>query len=299
MTGAIRQGAESPVISPPFFVFFSRHSIHAQAETQCAGSRRPKMLCFATVSASSRQNSPPRLILLGTGHSEAVDFLNTNALLETSEGRLLIDCGYTIKRALRRHDLSLRDIDAVLVTHVHADHCFGLERMAIEHRYRFNTRPRLLVHADIVDELWDSTLKGVLGTSSDGGNHLGDFFDVTTLDESGFCFGGVEIRLYPTRHTPGKPCFGLLLNERIAYTSDTLPIPDILQALSPELIFHDVTLAEDNPVHPSLRLLKSGYSETLRKRMFLQSYEDDIEDFRDRIEADFRGVAREGQIINV
>jgi len=276
-----------------------KHWTSSKPETCTACLVASEVLSLAPVSATSSQDIPPRLTLLGTGHSSALDFLNTNALLETPEGRLLIDCGYTIKRALRRRGLDLSDIDAVLITHVHADHCFGLERMAIEHRYCFHTRPRLLLHGSIAQELWDSTLKGVLGTSSDGGNSLADFFDVTHLDESGFTFGGVRIRLYPTRHTPGKPCFGLLINEQIAYTSDTLPIPDVLAALDPALIFHDVTLEDDNPVHPSLGQLTAEYPRQLRKRMYLQSYEDHVETFRPAIEKEFRGIAEEGQVIDV
>lgn len=243
---------------------------------------------------------PARLRLLGCGHSESMDFFNTNAVLETPQGRLLIDSGYTIKPALRAQGLKLEDIQAAFITHVHADHCVGLERLGIEGRYVLGRKFGLLFEPAIETELWDQCLKGLLGSSSDGFNRLEDFFDVQRVSNRHFEFGGVAIDLYPTRHTPGKPSFGLLLNQRVAYTSDTLPIPDVLEDLDPEVIFHDVTLAGDNPVHPSIDLLLDGYSEKLRRRMYLQSYEDFISDeHRRRIEKEFAGVAWQGQSVEI
>jgi glyoxylase-like metal-dependent hydrolase (beta-lactamase superfamily II) len=240
----------------------------------------------------------PRLRLLGCGHSEAIDLFNTNALLETPKGRLLIDAGYTIKPALRAQGLTLEDVEGAFITHVHADHCIGVERLAIEGRYVLGKRFQLLFEPAIETELWDHCMKGLIGSSSDGSNTLEDFFEVTRVVERRFHFGGVEVELYPTRHTPGKPCFGLLLNNRIAYTSDTLAIPEQLAAMNPEVIFHDVTLVGENPVHPSIDSLIDAYPRWLRERMWLQSYEDFIDaEHRRRIEANFAGVAWQGQSV--
>ncbi len=47
-------------------------------------------------------------------------------LLETSQARLMIDCGATATVGLKRAGVSLSDIDAVLISHCHGDHFAGL-----------------------------------------------------------------------------------------------------------------------------------------------------------------------------
>src|SRR3990167_4274691 len=144
------------------------------------------------------------LLILGTGHSESIEHWNTNAMLATPKGNMLIDCGFTIKYALRDQGLSLPDIDAVFITHVHGDHVFGLERIGYESRFSYGKRVKLYIRETLLTELWDQTLKGSMGLASEGENTLQDFFDVVVLKDNHFSYNGVDIRLFHTRHTPRK-----------------------------------------------------------------------------------------------
>jgi ribonuclease BN (tRNA processing enzyme) len=47
-------------------------------------------------------------------------------MLETSRGRLLLDCGANSPLALKRAGLTVADIDAVVISHCHGDHFGGL-----------------------------------------------------------------------------------------------------------------------------------------------------------------------------
>ncbi len=63
-----------------------------------------------------------RVASLGSGSK------GNSTVIEGREGRLLLDLGFGLKETLRRLarlDLSPLDIDAVLVTHEHADHING------------------------------------------------------------------------------------------------------------------------------------------------------------------------------
>lgn len=239
----------------------------------------------------------PRLLILGTGHSEAIEHWNTNAMIATAKGNLLIDCGFTIKYALRDQGLALPDIDAVFITHVHGDHVFGLERIGYESRFGYNKRVKLYLHESLLGELWDQTLKGSMGLASEGENTLADFFDVIPLKDHQFNYNGVDIRLFNTRHTPRKTCFGIYINEKVIFTSDTTPIPDVIGGWPAEAIFHDVTLRDEHPVHAAVPALLEAYDEPTRKKMFLMSYEDHWREWEDRINAGFGGFARQGQSV--
>ncbi|UUZ95900.1 MBL fold metallo-hydrolase [Paenibacillus sp. P25] len=63
--------------------------------------------------------------MIGTGSAFAKRYYNNNALVRTEGFTLLIDCGVTAPRALYELNVPLTDIDAVLITHIHADHVGG------------------------------------------------------------------------------------------------------------------------------------------------------------------------------
>ena len=58
-------------------------------------------------------------------------------LLDTAQGRLMLDCGANSPLALKRAGIALTSIDAIAISHCHGDHFGGvpflfLERMFME-----------------------------------------------------------------------------------------------------------------------------------------------------------------------
>ncbi|WP_203142152.1 MBL fold metallo-hydrolase [Marinobacter mangrovi] len=236
--------------------------------------------------------------MTGVGHSEAIAHWNNNAMITAGGRRLLIDAGYTIKFALRDLGLDLSQVDGVFITHVHADHCFGLERLAYECRFRYGFKPRLYLPPGVYEELWDQTLKGVMGQVGEGPATLDDYFEVIRLDGA-FEFEGVQLEYFQNNHTPNKPSYGLFINRRLLFSGDTRPIVEAVTRRDPEIILHDCTLAEWNPVHASLAELEVSYPAALRERMYLMSYEDHYREFETRVASNFAGYARQGQTFDL
>ena len=110
----------------------------------------------------------PRLQLIGVGSADSVRHFNTNAVVEQSGSRLLIDAGHTVGRALAACQLSTRDIDAVWITHCHADHIYGLERLGSERLFAGLAKPLLYLDPRLEDELWEHSLKGSMGAHRRG-----------------------------------------------------------------------------------------------------------------------------------
>ena len=66
-----------------------------------------------------------KVVFLGTG--EAFDeHLPNNSQLIIGKKVLLLDCGYAIPHALWKYNANPSFIDAIYITHAHADHYFGL-----------------------------------------------------------------------------------------------------------------------------------------------------------------------------
>lgn len=67
------------------------------------------------------------LCFLGTGGAVAtMERDNTSFLIQQEEGLFLVDCPGSVFQKMRRLDFDPRNITAILVTHVHPDHVYGL-----------------------------------------------------------------------------------------------------------------------------------------------------------------------------
>lgn len=102
------------------------------------------------------------LQMLGTGNAFAKNFFNNNGLLLADDYTLLIDCGITAPLAIHTIGKSFRDVNATLITHIHADHVGGLEELALTLKHVYGKNMRLHLPETLVEPLWNNTLKGGL-----------------------------------------------------------------------------------------------------------------------------------------
>lgn len=239
-----------------------------------------------------------KLHLLGVGNSESFQHWNTNLLLETGGKRLLIDAGFTIKYALHDHGISSEQIDAVYITHLHGDHVHGLERLGFESRYVHGRRITLILQPEFIGPLWDHCLKGTMGHSSSGENRLEDFFDIQLINKRCFSFGDCRIETYATPHTVGKDSFGVLIDDRLAFTADSNVMERWLTA-TPEMLIHDFTIQEGNPAHANHSTMLSFYPPAVRDRILLIHYDDEALALRGQLEQEFLGMAPQGGFVDL
>ncbi|MGM1020780.1 MAG: MBL fold metallo-hydrolase [Bacillota bacterium] len=224
--------------------------------------------------------------MLGTGSAFAKNYYNNNALLDSGEGKLLIDCGTTASLALHQMGVPLPEIDAILITHIHADHVGGLEEFGFQMNILHGHKPVLCIAEPLIHPLWENTLKG--GMSQQGMiGKLEDVFEVKVLTpgESTSLISGIEVELIPTRHIPGKDSYSLFINDRLFYSADMIFDPGLLNQLVHERgcrsILHEVQLQGAGEVHTTLDELLS-LPILLQERIRLMHYSDDMEQFREK-----------------
>jgi phosphoribosyl 1,2-cyclic phosphodiesterase len=95
--------------------------------------------------------SPPgagslRFVVLGSGSS------GNAVVVESAHGRLLIDAGFScreLERRLRSVGVAPDQLEALILTHEHGDHCRGARVLARRHRLPIYATPGTLAHASL------------------------------------------------------------------------------------------------------------------------------------------------------
>lgn len=231
------------------------------------------------------------LIMLGTGgaFTRYGDNYHNNALVETSKGWVMIDCGGTAVQSMIELGLRPWDIKAVFVTHIHGDHVNGIEQLAYE---RFYTGPKgpgwlktlLVTTWDVYPGLRSMIEPGVREVTTPkgaSGNGFDVLFDVMVGEFDELVVGDVIFKFHRTPHIVGpgvdKPSYGVSIqkgNARLYYTSDSTFRPSIGDLpFARDVILHDCTMS---PVFPAT--VHTHYEELctlpadVRERIFLMHY---------------------------
>lgn len=210
-----------------------------------------------------------RLTFIGSGSAFTVGDGNyqSNMLLTDDRKNLLIDCGSDARHALFELGYSYKDIDAVYISHLHADHIGGLEWLAFTSHFDPECKkPTLFISESIVDDLWNHVLSGGLGQKA----NLSTYFDVQPLQDS-FRWQTISFSLIPAKHS--IKTFGLTC-EHFFITADTQFAPDYFDRYykTARIIFQDCETAEvKTKTHAHYDELKQLPLD-IKKKMWLYHY---------------------------
>ena len=143
-----------------------------------------------------------KIRIIGCGNAFSMLNFNQSFALEEGGERLLIDCGSRVPLALASAGIPLADIDAIYISHAHADHIGGLEEVAFarydwarhprawdDYQHHGDGRdyldpgteyrpyaPRLIANEKLMSELWDYSLRGGLDSMEGFDSTLETFF---------------------------------------------------------------------------------------------------------------------------
>ena len=222
------------------------------------------------------------LEFLGVGSAFAKRHHQNNILIN---GNILVDCASSAGRSLHETGRSFLDIDHIFITHIHADHIGGLEECAFLNRYAYNSRkPRLYLSPELIDTLWEQSLRGGLEDPACGGCALTDYFDVVQVERR-FEIASVQFEIIPTVHVQDKFCCGLKIDNRIYFSGDTRFDPKAIRrhGSDVEVIYHDCQLSKGG-IHASLEELAT-LPEAIRSKIRLMHYSDDYHNYEQHARA--------------
>lgn len=255
------------------------------------------------------------LTFVGAGSAFSKKYFQNNLLIVKGDTHVLVDCGSRAPEALSLLGLKVGDIDRFLITHTHADHIGGLEEVMLTNRYLTHHKPRIILSDKLRKILWEQSLRGGAAWNEvNKGIPLGfeDFWDQekprrirgAEREYSVWTEGDLEIGLFRTKHIPDSalgwedsfPSYGLLIDRRVLFTSDTRYDRDLVCSLDAEhkleTIFHDCQFFKGG-VHAALEEI-SRLPAKIKAKTWLMHYGDGMEDKREAIkEAGFAGFAEQ------
>lgn len=283
-----------------------------------------------------------KIKVLGSGGALG-DKFDTNFLIETDQmnRKIAFDCGRTWPEAMRSAGEKWEDVMFVFVSHTHADHVGGLEFLGFSSYFKKgfpfgNNKPTLVGTWEIINDLWEKTLKGGMESLQGQVNTLETFFNLGILPPNGrFIIDNVLFSIVQTVHVVDnrriKPSTGLMIElrkerecydhdrplfmtsthsnflnwnnveieKRVFITGDTQFAPNQIRGFYEiaDCIIQDCELAKyPASVHAQYHELCT-LPEDIKKKMWLVHYDGDLPS--DWEERGFLGFLKEGQVIEV
>ena len=239
------------------------------------------------------------------------EYYQSNILITARTGKkILIDCGSDIRFALGEcgihYNNICRPLDAVYISHLHSDHIGGMEWLAFSTYFRPECQKlKLFMEKDMMNDMWQNSLKGGLGCIEGKYMHLTDYFQCFPVPDLGtFEWGGIKFTLVRMPHViagyKNHYSYGLLIREKdgptVFISTDTQFCPDIIKDIGKkaDIIFHDCeTSILKGLVHAHYDDLSTLPFE-IKQKIWLYHYHP----FPVQIpeEDDFRGFVAKGQM---
>jgi ribonuclease Z len=206
-----------------------------------------------------------KITLLGTGcpavHAERYG----PAQVVCHEGSaVLVDCGSGVTQRLLAAGLSGRELDAVLLTHLHSDHIVDLFQLVISSWHQGRDRPQRVYgppgtrrYVEGLLELWRPELEQRIAHERRPSTAALEVEVVEFRAGELLALGGLKVAAVEVDHRPVEHAYGFVFEAegtRLVLSGDTRPCPALTRAArGADLLVHEVFVHRELPVVAGLR----------------------------------------------
>lgn len=220
-----------------------------------------------------------RVLITGVGDAFTRASFGSSALVEGPRGFLQIDCPDPIHRVWLEATTragwkaDATNIHDVIITHLHGDHCNGLESFGFWRglqrlREPRAIRPRLHITQPVAARVWEK-LAPAMGSFAGGDRpcQLSDFFDVNVISpDVPSTMAGLTVHCRFTKHP--VPTIGLLVSDgtkMFGWSSDTPFEQDHIDWLNrADVIVHECNLGPSHTPIDKLNALPQEIKSKMR-----------------------------------
>lgn len=206
-----------------------------------------------------------QITLLGTGcpvvHTQRY---GPAQVVRSGTHSVLVDCGSGVTQRLVAAGVPGRDLDAVLLTHLHSDHIVDLFQLILSSWHQGRDRPQRIfgprgtrAYVDDLMALWQPELDQRIAHERRPSTRALEVEVEEIADGDLLQEGSLAIRVVEVDHKPVKQAFGFIFDsgeERIAISGDTRRCPALIAAAAgADLLVHEVFIHREMPVVEGVR----------------------------------------------
>jgi ribonuclease Z len=205
------------------------------------------------------------LTLLGTGCPQCdPDRLGPANLVRYAGKSYLVDCGSGVTQRLVACGSAGRDLDAILLTHLHSDHLVDLYQLIVSSWHQGRDRPQRVLgpvgtkrFVDGTMALWKPELDLRIAHEKRPSTRALEI-EVTEIEAGEILHDGdLTIHAVAVNHFPVKHAFGFIFDtggQRLAFSGDTAYCPALIEAArGADALVHECFIHRDMPVKPGVR----------------------------------------------
>jgi ribonuclease BN (tRNA processing enzyme) len=199
---------------------------------------------------------------------------NTCFHLVGDRTNLLIDCGASSLVALERLGIAREPIDAILITHFHADHIGGVPFFVLDAQFSGRTRPLTIAGPPRLETWYERVMETAFEHSSKVTRKFETRF-VTLPERQTVPIAGVDVTAFPVVHgKSGGPFYALRVvaeGRVVTYSGDTEWTDSLVEASADADLFVTECYVHDKPAknHMSYQALQANLPRLSAKRVVL------------------------------
>ena len=196
-----------------------------------------------------------QITLLGVKGGPAIrqgGAMPTSTLLQMADQNILIDCGIGVARSTVYAGVSLLDIDAIFITHLHSDHVLELGPLLYT-AWTTGLDRTIAVFGPIgIEDYWDGFQASMsfdhrIRIEDEGRRPIRELVDLITFGEGEVTkLGDVSVRALRVSHPPVTECYALRFEaggKSAVFSADTCYFPPLAEfAKGADVLVHEALL---------------------------------------------------------